>query len=81
MIEDERYLPWPRRPSKTQAPLPEGGVTAAIIIMPILGSEVDSKNALTCRRLGAIKEQVDTLLPQLRWLSRGPRFHMRALPS
>jgi hypothetical protein len=37
-------------------------VTAAIITMLILGSEIDLKTALTCRWRGAIKQQVDTLL-------------------
>ena len=37
-------------------------MTAAIITMSILGSEVDPRTALTCRRRGAIKEQVDMLL-------------------
>jgi hypothetical protein len=45
-------------------PNPPGAVVrAAIITMPIPRSEVGPKTALTCRRRGAIREQVDTLLP------------------
>jgi hypothetical protein len=56
-----------------------GGWSGAIITIPIPSRSRKSVSSAIGRK--GMKDQIDTSFPRLRCLSRGSRFHMRALPS